>query len=104
MLKCKGTRQHNILTKKGKDVTNPRDIANAFNNLSIDTGPTLSKTIPSSQNKNLRFFKNRSLNSLLLKPNTQYEIQKLISNLHNTKALCSTSIPATIFKNNLDIL
>ena len=55
-VKCKGTRQHNILTKKGKDVTNPRDIANAFNNLSIDIGPTLSKTIPSSQNKNLHVF------------------------------------------------
>ena len=97
MLKCKDTRQHNILTIKGKDATNPRDIANTFNKLFINIRPSLSKTTPS-------FAENRSQNSFAVKPTTPYKIQKLISHLRNSKALCPISIPVTIFKNNLDIL
>ena len=50
------------------------------------------------------FLKNPSLNSFVLKPSIQYEIRKLISQLHNEKALGLTSIPVTIFKHNAGIL
>ena len=65
---------------------------------------SLSETIPSSWEKFISFLKNPSLNSFVLKPSTQYEIRKLISQLHNEKALGLTSIPVTIFKHNADIL
>ena len=36
----------NNVNVKGKDITNPADITNAFNNFFIGIGPNPSKTIP----------------------------------------------------------
>ena len=54
-LKYKSKRQPSIITVKGKDVTNPKNIVNALNNFSINTGPSLSRTIPQSK-KNFKNF------------------------------------------------
>ena len=45
-LKCKTKRQRNILTLKGKDVTNSKNIANPFKNYFTNTSPSLSESIP----------------------------------------------------------
>ena len=54
-LKHKNKRQPRIITVKGKDVTNPKNIANAFNNFFTNIGPSLSKTILQSK-KNFTSF------------------------------------------------
>ena len=48
-LKHKSKRQPSIITVKGKDITNPENIANAFNNFFTNIGPSLSKTILQSK-------------------------------------------------------
>ena len=89
-LKHKSKIQPSIIIVKDKNVTNPKNIANAFNNFFTNIGPSLSKTIFQSKNfKNL--LNNSSLNSFVLKLVTHDEVRKLISQLNNRKALGPTS-------------
>ena len=104
MLKHESKRQPSIITVKGKDVTNPKNIANAFNNIFTNIGPSLSKTIPQSKKNFKNFLNNSSLNSFVLKPVTHDEVRKLISQLNYWKALAPTSILVTILKDNIDVL
>ena len=82
----------NIVKLKGKDITNPTKIANAFNNFFINIGPNLSKTILDSSKPFKNFLKNSSLNSFLLKATSEDEVHKLISQLNKAKALGPLSI------------
>ena len=60
MLKCQSQRKLNTITVKGKDVTNPKNIVNGFNNSFTNIGsPNLSKTIPKSKNE-IKIFLNNS--------------------------------------------
>ena len=104
MLKHESKRQPSIITVKGKDVTNPKNIANAFNNIFTNIGPSLSKTIPQSKKNFKNFLNNSQLNLFVLTPVTHDEVRKLISQLNNRKALGPTSIPVTILKDNIDVL
>ena len=65
-LKHKNKRQPSIITVKGKDVTNPKNIANAFKIFFTNIGPSLSKTILQSKNNFANFLNNSSLNSFVL--------------------------------------
>ena len=105
-LKSKSKIHPNIVKVKGKDITNPIEIANAFNNFFINIGPNLSKTILDSSKPFKNFLKNSSLNSFLLKATSEfmYFIHKLISQLNKGKALGPLSIPVTILKDNVNIL
>ena len=73
-LKHESKRQPSIITVKGKDVTNPKNIANAFNNFFTNIGPSLSKTIPQSKENFKNFLNNSSLNLFVLKPVTHDEV------------------------------
>ena len=103
-LKSKSKAHPNIVKVKGKDITNPIEIANAFNNFFINIGPNLSKTILDSSKPFKNFLKNSSLNSFLLKATSEDEVHKLISQLNKGKALGPLSIPVTILKDNVNIL
>ena len=72
--KHKSKRQPSIITVKGKDLANPKNITNAFNNFFTNIGPTLSKTIPQSKKNFKTFLNNSSLTSIILKPVTHYVI------------------------------
>ena len=67
-------RQPSIITVKGKDITNPKNIVNALNNFSTNIGPSLSKTIPQSKKNFKNFLNNSSLNLFVLKPVTHDEV------------------------------
>ena len=58
-LKYQSQRKRNTITVKGKNVTNPENIANGFNNSFTNIGPNLSKTIPKSKNE-IKIFLNNS--------------------------------------------
>ena len=73
-LKHESKRQPSIITVKGKDVTNPKNIANAFNNFFTNIGPSLSKTIPQSKENFKNFLNNSSLNLFVLMPVTHDEV------------------------------
>ena len=102
--KSKSKIDPNIVKVKGKDITNPIEIANAFNNFFINTGPNLSKTILDSSKPFKNFLKNSSLNSFLLKATSEDEVHKLISQLSKEEALGPLSIPVVILKDNVNIL
>ena len=72
--KHKSKRQPSIITVKGKDLTNPKNITNAFNNFFTNIGPSLSKTIPQSKKNFKNFLDNSSLTSIVLKPVTHYVV------------------------------
>ena len=62
-LKSKSKIHLNIIKVKGKDITNPIEIVNAFSNFFINIGPNLSKSILDSNKPFKNFLKNSSLNS-----------------------------------------
>ena len=76
-LKSKNRTCPNIVKVKGNYITNPTEIANAFNNFFINIGPNLTKTILDSSKPFKNFLKNRSLNSFLLKATSEDEVHKL---------------------------
>ena len=86
-----------MITVKGKYVTNPKNIANAFNTFFTNIGPSKSKTIPQFKKNFKNFLINSSLNSFVLK------VRKPIFQLNNRKALGPTSIPTTIVKDNINV-
>ena len=86
-LKSKSKIHPNIVKVKGKDIANAIEIANAFNNVFMNIGPNLSKTILDSSKPSKNFLKNSSLNSFLLKATSEDEVHKLISQLNKGKAL-----------------
>ena len=73
-LKHKSKIQPSIIIVKDKNVTNPKNIANAFNNFFTNIGPSLSKTIPQSKKNFKNFLNNSSLNLFVLKPVTHDEV------------------------------
>ena len=103
-LKSKSKVDPNIVKVKGKDITNPTEIANALNNFFINTGPNLSKTILDSNEPFKNFLKNSSLNSFLLKATSEDEVHKIISQLNKEEALGPLIIPVVILKDNVNIL
>lgn len=99
----KGQPRINIVI--GKDFTNPRNIANAFNNVFTYVGPNLSKTIPQSKKKVKSFLFNSLLNLFVLKPVIHDHVRKhIIPQLNDQKALGPTSILVTLLKDNIDVL
>ena len=103
-LKHKNKRQPSIITVKVKDITNPKNIANAFNNFFANIGRSLSKTVLQSKKNFTNFLNNSSLNSFVVKSVTHDEVRKLVSRLNNRNALGPTSISVTILKDNIDVL
>ena len=73
-LKHKSKRQPSIITVKGKHITNPKNIANAFHSFFTNIGPSLSKTIPQSKKNFKNFLNNSSLNLFVLKPVTHDKV------------------------------
>ena len=67
-------------------VTDPKEIADNFNNFFVNIGPNLANKIP-TQNKNPISYLNKSVtNSLFLNPVTSDELVKLISSLKSANA------------------
>ena len=97
-LKYKSKRQFSIINVKHKNVPNPKNIANAFNNIFTNTGHSLSNLAIVSLNleRNSKIF--------IITPRTHDEVRKLTSQLNNRKALGPTSIPVTIIKDNISVL
>ena len=74
------------LVINNKQVTDPKEIADNFNNFFVNIGPNLTNKIP-TQNKNpISYLKKSVTNSLLLNPVTSDELVRLISSLKSSNA------------------
>ena len=80
------------------ELTDPKLVANAFNNYFANVGVNLATLIPAINKSPLEYLKNPSTNNFYLFPITPTEIETQISNLKSGKAAGPYSIPGNILK------
>ena len=80
------------------EITDPKLVANAFNNYFANVGVNLARLIPDFSKSSLGYLKNPSCKSFPLFPVTPVEIENEISHLKFDKATGQYSIPVNILK------
>ena len=88
------------LNYKGKNLTDDKDMANAFNEFFTLVGPNLDSEIPTCQRPNsfTRYLSPRIPQSFFLSPTNPFEIKDIILNLDDSKASGSCPIPTRMIK------
>ena len=77
----KGSKIHDQFIHYNEEITDPKAIADGFNNYFVNIGPTLASKIPNS-NLSHRQFRPEILNfSLFLEPTNEMEIKNIIMDL-----------------------
>ena len=85
-------------------INDSRSIALKFNEFFGSMAKEIDKKIPKSKRTYTDYLKNINLNSLLLNPATESEIEKIINMFSKEKAVGSNSIPTNILKEYKKIL
>ena len=79
-------------------ITDQNEIAKNFNKHFATIGEKTDNKIPKSKQKVTDYLKHRNLNSFFLKPVNEKEIQNIISNTANNKAVGPNSVPNFLLK------
>ena len=87
-----------IISAEGKDLTEPVEIANNFNNYFSTVAENLVKKIPRSNTNPSSFLGPNLSNSFYLYPTTPQKIQKIISSLQTKSSAGTDEIPAFLLK------
>ena len=87
-----------IISAEGKDLTEPFEIANHFNNYFSTVAENLVKKIPSTNTNPSSFLGPNLSNSFYLYPTTPQEIKKIISSLQTKSSAGTDGIPAFLLK------
>ena len=82
----------------GKDLKDPKQIANAFNNFFVNAANTVNKDIPLTFKSPNDYLKNTNPQSLFLYAVTKLEIEDIIDSLNSSKASGPFSIPIKLLK------
>ena len=85
-------------------INDSRSIALKFNEFFGSMAKEIDKKIPKSKRTYTDYLKNINLNSLLLNPATESEIEKIINMFSKEKAVGPNSIPTNILKEYKKIL
>ena len=85
-------------------VSDPSEIVQIFNEYFVSVGPKLASKIATGKKTFSSYLENAMLNSVYLKPTTEEEISKIISNLNVKKATGPNSVPIFVLKDNKNIL
>ena len=80
------------------EITEPKLVANAFNNYFANIGKNLENEIPSTPNRPMIYLNNRICNSFYIFPTTRSEIETEISHLKTGRSVGPSSIPIRILK------
>jgi len=94
--KSKGSCVPSKLVVDGNDITNSRDIADAFNNFFTNIGNRLAQDIPTVDKSPRSFMRNFTSNSFYLQQVTAKEISEEIEKLNPSKSTGPYSIPTKI--------
>jgi len=86
------------LVCNSKVVTDPKSIANKFNDYFTHVGPNLAEKIPTISGSHLDYMKNNVINTMFLKPVTTYEIKNIILELHGNKSPGHDGFSAKVIK------
>ena len=87
-----------IISAEGRDLTEPIEIANHFNNYFSTVAENLVKKIPSTHTNPSSFLGPNLSNSFYLYPTTPQEIKKIISSLQTKLSAGTNGIPAFLLK------
>ena len=85
-------------------INDRKSIASKFSEFFGSVAKEIDKKIPKSKRTYTDYLKNRNLNSLLLIPVTESEIEKIINMFSEKKAVGPYSIPTNILKEYKKIL
>ena len=96
--KLNGLKVNNIIDNDSKSIAS--EFNQFFGSVASETG----KKIPESKRTFLDYLKNRNLNSLLLNPVTESEIEKIINMFSGKKAVGPHNIQTKILKEYKNIL
>ena len=96
--KSKKCQTPNNIIKNNKSLTNPKDIANAFNNYFAAIGSNFPSTFPPATKSFTEYLTEPQRTSFFINPTTPKEIEEEINKLNSNKASGSCSIPAKLLK------
>ena len=93
------------IVEKGKETTNPIEIADALNTFYINIGKSVEQKIPKGKTPFSSYLSNRNIVNIVLNPCTHEEVSKYISDISSvSKSTGPNSIPTSILKYNIDQL
>ena len=92
------------LIKDNKNITDPVEIANEFNDFFCNIGKKLESKIIKTDSKFDKYLKNPNEKSMFLKPTSEGEVKNLILNLNIHKSSGPSSFPTKILKYIVDII
>ena len=80
----------------GKTITNPKDIAENFNNFFTSIGTKLQNNIPPTRRQYFDYLKHPNPKTFFISPTTPDEIKNIINSIKNSKCVGPNSIPTKI--------
>ena len=86
------------MLQDGKEVDDPKKMANIFNNFFVNVSKKITSTIPRTRKSPLDYLKQGSEKSLYLSAVTPEEIEALILSFQDGKAVGPYSIPIKLLK------
>ena len=104
LIKKTNNKQLNGLKINNVIINDRKSIASKFSEFFGSVAKEIDKKIPKSKRTYTDYLKNRNLNSLLLIPVTESEIEKIINMFSEKKAVGPYSIPTNILKEYKKIL
>ena len=102
--KTKSLTIKNLKKENGEYETNQKQICNILNKTFIENGPNLAKIIPLSNTNVKRHLGASVLNSFVIHPTDENEIQKIIDNLKIGKASGPDGINTSLFKKGKNVI
>ena len=82
----------------GRSLTEPQEIANAFNKYFVNVATDIQSSIRYSKNNFHDFLHPININSFFLNPTDEIEVKNIILSLNPSKAIGPNSIPTKILK------
>jgi hypothetical protein len=84
-----------------KSISDPAEIANAFNKFFVNIGGDLAKKLPSTTQKFNDYLQTSVTDSLFLYPTNALEVTNIVTNLNNKTSYGHDEIPLFIFKKSI---
>ena len=101
MIGKKNTSQFNSISEDNKKITNPKDIASAFNSYFVNAGPNLASQINCKDKKIFKksdFLRSPFDTSLFFTPTDTHEIIKIVKSLKNSNSSGHDEITTNLLK------
>ena len=103
-IKSKTSESPTLITVDNNNITDPKTMANHFNNFFRNVGPNLAQKIPLTRTHFTEFLGIPNNAEFQLTTCSVDEVKKIIANLKNTKSEGLDNIPTKIIKSSNDIL